>query len=101
MFRNLKIKTKMLTVILFLGIISFAGLLYIVSEFRKADQAYSAFLDNEAVAATKGTRSSTSVLTSVLQASMMLNFDPDSDAFKTVAAGKKPLWRGQGPIEAG
>ncbi|MBB3455608.1 methyl-accepting chemotaxis protein [Rhizobium sp. BK313] len=88
MFRNLKIKTKMLTVILFLGIISFAGLLYIVSEFRKADQAYSAFLDNEAVAATKGTRSSTSVLTSVLQASMMLNFDPDSDAFKTVAAGK-------------
>src|ERR1700754_4494838 len=70
MFTNLKIKTKMLAVILFLGIISFAGLLYIVSEFRRADQAYSAFLDNEAVAATKGTRSSTSVLTSVLQASM-------------------------------
>ncbi|AVA20247.1 methyl-accepting chemotaxis protein [Rhizobium sp. NXC24] len=88
MFRNLKIKTKMLAVILFFGIISFAGLLFIVSEFRKADQVYSAFLDNEAVAATQGTRSSTSVLASVLQASMMLNFDPDSDAFKTVAAGK-------------
>jgi methyl-accepting chemotaxis protein len=88
MFRNLKIKTKMLAVILFLGIISFAGMLYIVSEFRKADQTYSAFLDNEAVAATKGSRSSSSVLTSVLQASMMLNFDPDSDAFKSVAAGE-------------
>ncbi|WFU11148.1 methyl-accepting chemotaxis protein [Rhizobium sp. CB3090] len=88
MFRNLKIKTKMLAVILFLGIICFAGTLYIVSEFRNADQAYSAFLDNEAVAATQGTRSSASVLTSVLQASIMLNFDPDSDAFKTIAAGK-------------
>ncbi|MEF0941943.1 methyl-accepting chemotaxis protein [Rhizobium sp. BR 362] len=88
MFRNLKIKTKMLAVILFLGIISFAGLLYIVSEFRKADEVYSAFLDNEAVAATQGTRSSTSVLASVLQASMMLDFDPDSDAFKAVAASK-------------
>ncbi|AYG58026.1 methyl-accepting chemotaxis protein [Rhizobium jaguaris] len=88
MFRNLKIKTKMFAVILFLGIISFAGLLYIVNEFRKADQAYSAFLDNEAVAAYMGTRSSTSILNSVLQASLMLNFDPDSAAFKAIAGDK-------------
>lgn len=88
MFRNLKIKTKMLAVILLLGIISFAGLLYIVGEFRKADQTYSAFLDRESVAATLGTRSSTSILTSVLQASMLLNFDPESDTFKAIAATK-------------
>lgn len=88
MFRNLKIKTKMLAAILFLGIIAFAGLLYIVSEFRRADETYGAFLDNEAVAATQGTRSSTSVLASVLQASMMLDFDPDSDSFKAVAGAK-------------
>ncbi|TXH79577.1 MAG: HAMP domain-containing protein [Rhizobium sp.] len=86
MFRNLKIKTKMLAVILFLGAISFVGLLQIAGEFRKADRAYSAFLDNEAVAATEAARASAASLASVLQASLMLNFDPGSDAFKTVAA---------------
>ncbi len=88
MFRNLKIKTKMLAVILLLGIISIAGLLHIAGEFRRADRAYSAFLDNEAVAATESARASAAALASVLQASLMLNFDPASDAFKAVASGK-------------
>ncbi|WP_037155690.1 methyl-accepting chemotaxis protein [Rhizobium freirei] len=87
MFRNLKIKTKMLAVILLLGIISFAGLMHIAGEFRRADRTYSAFLDNEAVAATESARASAASLASVLQASLMLNFDPGSDAFKAVAAG--------------
>ena len=85
MFRNLKIKTKMLAVILFLGLISFAGLLYIAGESRKADQAYKAFLDREAIATTEGARSNSAALAGVLQASLMLNFDPGSDAFKTAA----------------
>jgi len=85
MFRNLKIKTKMLAVILFLGLVSFAGLLYIAGESRKADQAYNAFLDREAIAATEGARSNSAALAGVLQASLMLNFDPGSDAFKTAA----------------
>ena len=88
MFRNLKIKTKMLAVILLLGIISIAGLLHIAGEFRRADRAYSAFLDNEAVAATESARASAAALASVLQASLMLNFDSASDAFKAVASGK-------------
>jgi len=87
MFRNLKIKTKMLAVILLLGIVSFVGLLLIAGEFRKADRAYSAFLDSDAVAATEAARASAASLASVLQASLMLNFDPGSDAFKAVAAG--------------
>jgi methyl-accepting chemotaxis protein len=87
MFRNLKIKTKMLAVILFLGVISFVGLLLIAGEFHKADRAYSAFLDNEAAAASEAARASAASLASVLQASMMLNFDPGSDAFKAIAAG--------------
>ncbi|MFK0162916.1 methyl-accepting chemotaxis protein [Rhizobium sp. NPDC090279] len=87
MFRNLKIKTKMLAVILFLGIISFVGLLMIAGEFHKADRAYSAFLDHEAVAATEAARASTASFASVLQASLMLNFDPASDTFKAVASG--------------
>jgi len=86
MFRNLKIKTKMLAVILFLGIISFAGLLHIAGEFRRADRAYSAFLDNEAVAANEAARASAASLASVLQASLMLNLEPGSDAFKAMAA---------------
>jgi methyl-accepting chemotaxis protein len=88
MFKNLKIKTKILSVIVLLGAISFIGLLYIVSEFRRADQTYSAFLDREAVAATLGTRSSTSVLTSVLQTSLAVAFDPASDAYKSAIASK-------------
>ncbi len=87
MFRNLKIKTKMLAVILFLGIVSFVGLLLIASEFHKADRAYSAFLDHEAAAASEAARASAASLASVLQASLMLNFDPGSDAFKAIAAG--------------
>ncbi|SCB17688.1 methyl-accepting chemotaxis protein [Rhizobium multihospitium] len=87
MFRNLKIKTKILAVILFLGIISFVGLLLIASEFHKADRAYSAFLDHEAAAASEAARASAASLASVLQASLMLNFDPGSDAFKAIAAG--------------
>ncbi|MGY5777759.1 methyl-accepting chemotaxis protein [Rhizobium sp. LEGMi135b] len=87
MFTNLKIKTKMLAVILFLGVISFVGLLLIASGFHKADRAYSAFLDNEAVAASEAARASAASLASVLQASLMLNFDPGSDAFKAIAAG--------------
>ncbi|MDK4704659.1 HAMP domain-containing methyl-accepting chemotaxis protein [Rhizobium sp. CNPSo 4062] len=87
MFRNLKIKTKILAVILFLGIISFVGLLLIASEFHKADRAYSDFLDHEAIAASEAARASAASLASVLQASLILNFDPASDAFKAVAAG--------------
>ncbi|MFB2566410.1 methyl-accepting chemotaxis protein [Rhizobium sp. IMFF44] len=87
MFRNLKIKTKILAVILFLGIISFVGLLLIASEFHKADRAYSDFLDHEAIAASEAARASAASLTFVLQASLILNFDPASDAFKAVAAG--------------
>jgi methyl-accepting chemotaxis protein len=88
MFKNLKIKTKILSVIVLLGAISFIGLLYVVSEFRRADQTYSTFLDREAVAATLGTRSSTSVLTSVLTTSLLLAFDPSTDAYKTAMASK-------------
>jgi methyl-accepting chemotaxis protein len=88
MFKSLKIKTKILSVIVLLGAISFIGLLYVVSEFRRADQTYSTFLDREAVAATLGTRSSTSVLTSVLQTSLLLAFDPSSDAYKATIAAK-------------
>ena len=87
MFKNLKIKTKMLAVILFLGVISFAGLMQVAGEFRTADRAYSAFLDNEAVAATEAARASSSALSSVLQASLMLNLDQGSDAFKAATAG--------------
>jgi methyl-accepting chemotaxis protein len=86
MFQNLKIKTKILSVIVLLGAISFIGLLYVVSEFRRADQTYSTFLDHEAVAATLGTRSSTSVITSVLQTSMIVNFEPGTPAFDKLVA---------------
>jgi methyl-accepting chemotaxis protein len=86
MFKNLKIKTKILAVIILLGIVSFSGLLYMVSEIKRVDATYSAFLDNEVVAASLGARSGSSVLTSVLQASFLLNFEPGSPDFNAAAA---------------
>jgi methyl-accepting chemotaxis protein len=87
MFKNLKIKTKILAVIVLLGVVSFSGLLYMVSEIRRVDATYSTFLDHEVVAASLGARSGSSVLTSVLQASFLLNFEPGSPDFNAAAAG--------------
>jgi methyl-accepting chemotaxis protein len=91
MLKHLKIRTKIISVVALLGVIAMGGLVYIISEFRGADAAYSAFIDHEAVAAMQGSRASASVVSSVLQASMLANIKPDTPAFATAVSTPSKL----------
>ena len=46
MLKHLKIRTKILSVIALLGVITIAGVGYIITEFRRADANYSAFIND-------------------------------------------------------
>ena len=83
MLKHLKIRTKILSVIALLGVITVAGVGYIISEFLRADANYSAFIDHEALAAMQGSRASASLISSVLQTTTLSNMKPDTPAFKT------------------
>ena len=67
MLKHLKIRTKIISVVALLGLITMAGLIYVISEFRRADAAYSAFIDHEAQASMLSARASASAVASVLQ----------------------------------
>ncbi|NLS02208.1 HAMP domain-containing protein [Rhizobium sp. P32RR-XVIII] len=85
MLKNMKIRTKILSVVVLLGLISIAGLVYVVREFKGADQQYSTFIDHEALAAMQGSRANSSVLSSVLQASFSLNLQAGSKESEAAA----------------
>ncbi|MBB3592614.1 methyl-accepting chemotaxis protein [Rhizobium sp. BK529] len=91
MLKHLKIRTKIISVVALLGVIAMGGLVYIISEFRGADATYSAFIDHEAVAAMQGSRASASVVSSVLQASMLANIKADTPAFATAISTPSKL----------
>ncbi|MBP1842038.1 methyl-accepting chemotaxis protein [Rhizobium petrolearium] len=85
MLQNMKIRTKILSVVVLLGLVSVAGLIYIVQEFKHADGSYSTFIDHEASAAMQASRANASVLSSVLQASFSLNMPAGSKEAETAA----------------
>ncbi|EUB98641.1 methyl-accepting chemotaxis sensory transducer with TarH (aspartate) sensor [Rhizobium sp. CF080] len=85
MLKNMKIRTKILSVVVLLGLVSVTGLIYIVHEFKNADQNYSTFIDREALAAMQGSRANSSVLSSVLQASFSLNMPAGSKESEAAA----------------
>ncbi|TCL75510.1 methyl-accepting chemotaxis protein [Rhizobium sp. BK251] len=85
MLKHSKIRTKILSVIILLGVISLAGLFYVSTEFRRADATYGTFIDREATAAMQGARANSSMLSSVLQASLLLNFEPGTPEFEAAA----------------
>ena len=58
MLKHLKIRTKIISVVALLGLITMAGLVYVIAEFRRADAAYSAFIDHEALASMQSARAS-------------------------------------------
>ncbi|MBB3460659.1 methyl-accepting chemotaxis protein [Rhizobium sp. BK377] len=91
MLKHLKIRTKIISVVALLGAIAMGGLIYIISEFRGADATYSAFIDHEAVAAMQGSRASASIVSAVLQASMLANIKPDTPAFATAISTPSKL----------
>ncbi|ANK84205.1 MULTISPECIES: methyl-accepting chemotaxis protein [unclassified Rhizobium] len=91
MLKHLKIRTKIISVVALLGLIAMAGLVYVVSEFRRADAAYSAFIDHEAQASMLSARASASVVASVLQVTLLADMKPDTPAFQTALATPSKL----------
>ncbi len=91
MLKHLKIRTKVISVVALLGLITMAGLIYVMSEFRRTDAAYSAFIDHESLASMLSARASASVISSVLQASLLANMKPDTPAFETAIATPSKL----------
>ncbi|MBB3562285.1 methyl-accepting chemotaxis protein [Rhizobium sp. BK512] len=91
MLKHLKIRTKVISVVALLGLITMAGLVYVMSEFRQADATYSAFIDHEALASMQSARASASVVASVLQVSLLADMKPDTPAFQTALATPSKL----------
>ncbi|NKL33692.1 HAMP domain-containing protein [Rhizobium leguminosarum bv. viciae] len=91
MLKHLKIRTKIISVVALLGLITMAGLIYVISEFRRADAAYSAFIDHEAQASMLSARASASVVASVLQVSLLADMKPDTPEFQTALATPSKL----------
>jgi methyl-accepting chemotaxis protein len=86
MLKHLKIRTKIISVVALLGVIAMAGLVYIISEFQRADATYSTFIDHEAVAAMQSSRANSSIVSAVLQVTLLANIKPDTPAFETALA---------------
>jgi methyl-accepting chemotaxis protein len=91
MLKHLKIRTKIISVVALLGVISIAGLVYIISEFRRADATYSTFIDHEALAAMQGSRANASVISAVLQTTNLARIKPDTPAFEAALAAPNKL----------
>ncbi|MGR9181467.1 methyl-accepting chemotaxis protein [Rhizobium leguminosarum] len=91
MLKHLKIRTKIISVVALLGLITMAGLIYVISEFRRADAAYSAFIDHEAQASMLSARASASAVASVLQVTLLADMKPDTPAFQTALATPSKL----------
>ncbi|MGO7160900.1 methyl-accepting chemotaxis protein, partial [Rhizobium johnstonii] len=86
MLKHLKIRTKIISIVALLGLITMAGLIYVISEFRRADAAYSAFIDHEAQASMLSARASASAVASVLQVSLLADMKPDTAEFQKALA---------------
>ncbi|MGR9054492.1 methyl-accepting chemotaxis protein [Rhizobium leguminosarum] len=91
MLKHLKIRTKIISVVALLGLITMTGLIYVISEFRRADAAYSAFIDHEAQASMLSARASASAVASVLQVTLLADMKPDTPAFQTALATPSKL----------
>ncbi|MGO6701410.1 methyl-accepting chemotaxis protein [Rhizobium ruizarguesonis] len=91
MLKHLKIRTKIISVVALMGLITMAGLIYVISEFRRADAAYSAFIDHEAQASMLSARASASAVASVLQVTLLADMKPDTPAFQTALATPSKL----------
>ncbi|NKL95963.1 methyl-accepting chemotaxis protein [Rhizobium leguminosarum] len=91
MLKHLKIRTKIISVVALLGLITMAGLIYVISEFRRADAAYSAFIDHEAQASMLSARASASAVASVLQVSLLADMKLDTPEFEKALATPSKL----------
>jgi methyl-accepting chemotaxis protein len=78
---NAKIRTKIIAVIALMGVVAFAGLLYVSLQFKNADGRYSNFISHESTAATLNARATGGLLQMGLQLGLMQVNDPASPEF--------------------
>ncbi len=90
LLKNSKIRTKTISTLLLLGVITMGALLYLITEFRHADAKYS-LIDHEATAAMLGAQASASVSSSVVQTLMLPRMSPDAPEFQAALAGQSKL----------
>lgn len=86
MLSNLKIKSKILTAIVLLSVMSLGGLSYLAFQFLAADAEYGDFIDRESQAGLLTARSSGAIIKVALEINRATNVEPDSDAFKALVA---------------
>jgi methyl-accepting chemotaxis protein len=79
--QNAKIRTKIVSVIALMGIISIAGLAYVSAQFKSADNRYSDFLAHESMAAMLNARATGGLLQLGFQLGLVLIKDPGSPEF--------------------
>jgi methyl-accepting chemotaxis protein len=91
LLKNSKIRTKIVSTLLLLGVITMGGLMYIITEFRHADATYSAFIDHEANAAMLSARASASISSDVVRTTTLASMAPDSPGFQTALAAPSKL----------
>jgi methyl-accepting chemotaxis protein len=78
---NLKIRTKIISVVTLMGVISLSGLTYVSVQFKSADTRYSDFLSHESMAAMLNARATGGLLQMGFQLGLMLVNDPASPEF--------------------
>ena len=82
MLERFGIKTKILSLLILLAIISLSGIAYISIRFNQANDVYHGFINNESQAAVLGARASAGVWTAVAMSGRLLEQDPASPTFK-------------------
>ncbi len=82
MLENFGIKTKILSLLVVLGVISLSGIAYMSIRFNHANDTYHGFIRNESQAAVLGARASAGVWTAVAISGRLLEQDPTSTVYK-------------------
>jgi methyl-accepting chemotaxis protein len=78
---NARIRTKIISVIVLMGLISLSGLAYVSAQFKSADSRYSDFLSHESLAAVLNARATGGLLQMGFQLGLILVKDPASPDF--------------------
>ena len=79
--QNARIRTKIISVIILMGLIAIAGLAYVSVQFKSADTRYSSFLSHESAATTLNARATGGLLQMGFQLGLLVIKDPASPDF--------------------
>lgn len=82
MLEKFGIKTKILSLLILLGVISLSGIVYMSIRFNQANDIYHGFINTESQAAVLGARASAGVWTAVAISGRLLEQDPTSTIYK-------------------